>query len=366
MSYRLPESHIPYTDAYFLHSRKILHKEGLNPHVTMQVFLRKGPGKIYGIEEAVELIRTFSANNAKNLKVHALPEGSDYAPLETLMTIEGPICDFVELETLYLGAITAATSVKNGGPEPDLASITARAREIRDELPDKTLLYFGSRHWHWSWDERISKAAIAGGFDACATDAGAHANNLTGGVGTIPHALVLSLGHHYGRDTGTVRAAEAFDRHISSSIPRIALVDTFNHECDDAIATARALGKNLWGVRLDTPGENLGQCGAPDDGRRYWTGNGVTVELVHGLRQRLDAEGFEHVNIVLSSGFGNLDKIRAFKEGEAKYGRLFESIGIGSLFPAHFATADIVRVDGEDFAKAGRFLRPNSRLVRVI
>lgn len=366
MRYRLPESHSPYTDAYFLRSKEILKREGMNPHVTMQVFIRQGPGKAYGIDESVELIRAFSNENGRNLTVHALPEGADYQPLETLMRIEGPLQDFVELETLYLGAITAATSKKNGGPLPDMDAITRRAQAIRDLLPEKQLMYFGSRHWHWSADEAITKAAIAGGFDACASDAGAAASSLAGGVGTIPHALVLAFGHKYGRERGTAESAIAFDKHMDPAIPRIALVDTFNHEIDDAIATAKALGDKLWGVRLDTPGENLGQGALPDDGRRFWTGNGVTVEFVRHVRESLDAAGLEKVNIVLSSGFGDLDKIQAFIDGEKKYGRLFESIGIGSLFPARFATADIVRIDGDDFAKAGRGFKPNPRLQRML
>lgn len=366
MCHRLPGSHVPYTDAYFLRSKTILEREGLSPRVVMQVFIRKGPGHVYGIDEAVAMIEALSAQRGANLTVHALPEGASYAPQETLLRIEGPLQDFIELETLYLGAITSATSVRNGGPEPDLAAITRQAAAIREMLPDKSLMYFGSRHWHWTMDAAISKAAIDGGFDACATDAGAEAAGLAGGVGTIPHALVLAIAHAHGREVGTMEAAKAFDRHMDAAIPRVALVDTFNREADDAIATADALGERLWGVRFDTPGENLGQGGVPYDGRDYWTGKGVTVEFIRHMRRTLDDAGHERVNIVLSSGFGNLDKVRAFTEGESRYGRLFESIGIGSLFPAHFATADIVQVEGQPFAKAGRAERPNPRLRRVL
>ncbi|NJB68807.1 nicotinate phosphoribosyltransferase [Desulfobaculum xiamenense] len=366
MRYRLPESHRPYTDAYFLRSRHILEREDLNPRVTMQIFLRQGPGRIHGIDEAVGIIGSFAGNGGRNLTVHALPEGAEYAPLETLMLIEGPIQDFIELETLYLGVIASATSERNGDPLPDPSAVERRAAAIREMLPDKQLMYFGSRHWHWTYDEEITRAAIRGGFDSCATDAGATASGLSGGVGTIPHALVLTFAHRVGMERATAEATLAFDRHMDPSIARIALVDTFNREVTDSIATAEALGSRLWGVRLDTAGENLGQGGTPFDGRTHWTGNGVTVELVRNVREQLDAAGHNDVNIVLSSGFGDLEKIAAFKEGEARYGRLFESIGIGSLFPARFATADIVRIEGRDIAKAGRGLHPNPRLRRVL
>ena len=64
----------------------------------------------------------------------------------------------------------------------------------------------------------------------------------------MPHALVLIFGD-------TVRAAEAFDKHIDPEVPRIILVDTFKDEAEESLRVADALGDRLWGVRLDTPSE---------------------------------------------------------------------------------------------------------------
>jgi len=163
-----PPSHIPFTDKYFLRSRQILEREGLNPTVTMQVFFRDGPGVVAGVDAVVNLIDGFSPLAAHGGKVFALPEGSRFSPLEPVMHIEGPIQDFIELETIYLGTLTARTSQANGLSDPDLSVVAERASRIREMLPDKNLMYFGARHWHWSMEEAISRAAIGAGFDSFA------------------------------------------------------------------------------------------------------------------------------------------------------------------------------------------------------
>lgn len=361
-----PPSHVPYTDKYFIRSRRVLECEGLNPTVTMQVFFRDGPGVIAGVDAVVNLLDGFSPLAAHGGRVLALPEGSHFSPLEPVMHIEGRIQDFVELETLYLGTLTARTSVANGLPEPDLAAVAERAGRIRDMLPDKNLMYFGARHWHWTLEEALCKAVIGAGFDACATDAGARASGKTAGVGTIPHALILAVASRVGREQATKEATLAFDRHMEPECPRIALVDTFNREIDDSLDTAKALGKRLVGVRLDTAGELIGQGGVPSDGRPYWTGPGVTVSGTLAVRRALNAAGYEDVAVVLSSGFGDLDKVAAFAAAERVHGPLFTALGIGGLFPAWCATADIVRVEGRELAKSGRAYHRNPRLVRVL
>jgi nicotinate phosphoribosyltransferase len=362
----LPQSHRPYTDKYFLRSRQILEAERYNPTVTMQVFFRDGPGIFSGIDEVVTILDAFSPLAAHAGTVHALPEGASFSPLEPVMHIEGPFQDFIELETLYLGVVSASTSLANGLVAPTTAEVAARAGAIRAMMPGKHLMYFGARHWHFSVEEVFCRAAVAAGFDSCATDAGARAAGLPVGVGTIPHALVLAFAARDGREHATREATLAFDRHIEPGCPRIALVDTFNREIDDALDTARALKERLAAVRLDTAGEMIAQGGVPFDGRPHWTGRGVTVAGVVAMRRALDAAGFEHVDIVLSSGFGNPDKLAAFAEAERRYGRLFSSLGVGGLFRSWYATADVVRVEGLGLAKTGRQYQANPRLVRVL
>ncbi len=355
MKYNLPERYEPYTDKYFLRSREILEKDGLNPWVKMQVFIRKGPGKVKGLEEAISILEEYSELKENGGKIYALKEGSDYAPGETLMIIEGYLQDFIELETMYLGVLTAAMTPG----DIDLKQVEENAKRVVEAAEGRPVMYFGARHWHYSMDAEITKAAHQGGCVAASTDVGAGTFGEKG-VGTMPHALILAYGD-------TVKAAEAFDRYIDKKVNRIVLVDTFNREITDTLATARSLGKRLYGVRLDTCKENIGEGGTPENGIPYETGHGVTVELAKNVRTALDENGFENVKIVLSSGFGNVGKIKAFTDAEKRFGmRLFDALGVGGLFKANYATADIVEVNGKPFSKKGRKLNFNPRLEEVL
>jgi len=366
--FELPPDHRPYTDTYFLRARRILEADGLNPRATYQVFIRQGPGVVRGMDEAVAILAKYADFHGFDTHVYALPEGSRYEPGDSVMHMEAPVQQLVELETMYLGVISAATTMANSH-DLDLRALRERGRLIREICPHKRLIYFGARHWHWSMDPEISHILVQEcGWDATSTDAGAAGANQDQGVGTIPHSLVLAYAHKHGVQRAAVEATLAFDRHMEPQVRRIALVDTFNKEIDDSLATARAMPGRLHGVRLDTAGEVVAQGGLPLDPEKpkYWTGPGVTVEGTVAVRRALDQAGLESVNIILSSGFGNPDKLRAFMEGEKRYGRLFEALGIGGVFDSWHATSDIVRVEGRDLAKTGRALRPNPHMRRML
>jgi nicotinate phosphoribosyltransferase len=138
------------------------------------------------------------------------------------------------------------------------------------------------------------------------------------------------------------------------------LVDFENDSVRTALEVADALGERLWGVRLDTSELIVD--------RSLWTRmgdfspTGVNRELVQMVRDALDTAGHEHVHIVASGGF-DADKIAAFE----REGAPVDAYGVGSSLVqgANDFTADVVRLDGEDCAKAGRHFRANPRLVRV-
>jgi nicotinate phosphoribosyltransferase len=355
---RLPKKHEQYADKYFLRSKQILQEDEVNPFVRMQVFIRKGPGTLAGIDEAVAILDKYSDLREHGGVIRSLPEGSTYGPGETVMTIDAPLQDIIDLETMYLGVISAETTLASGGTQPSLKDIEARTREIVELCGDRPVMYFGARHWRYDKDKAIAKAAFKGGAKLCSTDVGASVIGEKG-VGTIPHALVLAYG-------STLEAAKAFDKYIDPDVPRVVLVDTFNKEITDTLECAEALDGRLSAVRLDTCGENVAELASPSDSRKFYGGTGVTIDAAYQLRTALDAAGYSDVKIVLSSGFGNVEKVRAFVEAEKELGvRLFDSVGVGGLYTANFATADIVRLDGEPFSKAGRYEKPNERLVEV-
>ena len=190
------------------------------------------------------------------------------------------------------------------------------------------MVSFGARHVHPLVSARMEYAAVGGGCVGCATPAGAALAGVAP-TGTLPHALVLSMGD-------TLHAAEAFDRHLPGDVQRIVLVDTYADEAEESVRVADAIGSRLHGVRLDTPSE-LG---------------GVTVELVERVRRRLDGAGHQHVKIFVSGGFGpeRIERMRAA-------GAPVDGFGVGSAIsaapPIEF-TADIKEVDAAPGAKRGR------------
>jgi len=380
-----------YTDKYFLRANEILKKEGLNPWVNMQVFVRKGPGKIAGIDEAVNLIIENSNIREVGGRIYAKKEGSNYNSKDTVINIIAPVQEIIELETLYLGVISKATTLANDKKGINYENIVKNVAEVVQLANGRSVFYFGARHWHYEDDKLLAKAAYEGGIRSFATDNGAEQFGLNGG-GTIPHALENVYAYYYGLNNGTAKSIEAFDKYMPKNVPRISLVDYNNKELTDSIASIDILRDKedssftrLDGVRIDTCGENFGEKSKRiKNGKKYWQGKGVTVELAYNLRKALDNAGTTNrVKIILSSGFSNPEKVKAFNEAEEKYGiRLYDAIGAGFLDGVRTATSDVILVgenaDDVDFYvnneaiqtnsvhKVGRPAIPNYDLERII
>lgn len=367
---RLPRHFEPYTDAYFLRSLEILQKEKLNPFIRVQFFIRKGPGKVYGLLEAVKILETFGSFKKNRGRVFSLQEGETFHSEETIMLIEGRAQDIIPFETMMLGVISAETTKANDTIRLDFKKITERMRAIMNVVGNRPVMYFGARHWRYDEDEKISKAAFDGGATDASTDIGASVVGKRG-VGTIPHSLECIYAWKYGIEHAVVETLKAFDRHIDPKIPRIALIDFRNREIDDSLLCAEALGTRLFGVRIDTSGENVMQGSQKILDHKndpYWHGKGVSISGVYAVRKALDDVGFKNIKIVLSSGFGNIEKVHTFVNAEKALGvRLFDSLGVGELFPSRSVTMDIVGVgerlgDLKPISKIGRTYKPNSRL----
>ena len=338
-----------YSDAYFTHTKTLLEEENLRPRVLMQVFQRKD-SILGGIDEAIAVLREGAGQCTPDgdfvpgwdgLEVRALHEGDPVAPWETVMTIEGDYSTFAHLETVYLGCLARRTLVMRN------------VREVVDAAAGKPILYFPARHDHWLVQTGDGWAAHVAGAIGVSTDA--QASWWGGrGVGTVPHALIAA----YGGDT--VAAAQAFARRFADEMSVTVLVDFENDSVRTALAVADALGEDLWGVRLDTS-ERLADAGlAARLGEA--APHGVAPELVHLVRDALDAAGHRHVRIVVSGGF-NAERIRAFEAAQVPV----DAYGVGSALirGANDFTADIVLLDGRHVAKVGREHRPNDRLELV-
>ncbi|MGC8843429.1 MAG: nicotinate phosphoribosyltransferase, partial [bacterium] len=130
-----------------------------------------------------------------------------------------------------------------------------------------------------------------------------------------------------------VEAFLAFDEVMPEDVKRVCLVDTLYDEKQEAIAAAEALGKRLFGVRLDTP-----------ESRR-----GNIKEILKEVRWELDLRGYDYVKIYLSGGVDEKE-IEETRE-------LVDAYGVGTAIsnaPTINFAMDIVEVEGKPFAKRGK------------
>jgi nicotinate phosphoribosyltransferase len=328
-----------YSDKYFVRAREILLADRYHPRVTMQVF-GKSPAFLGGVDEAIAILK-LCAIEWSELDVHALYDGDEVEPWETVLLIEGPYAAFAHLETLYLGVLARRTRV------------ATNTRQVVEAAAPKEILFFPARHDHWLVQTGDGYAAHVAGAIGVSTDAQASWWGSEG-MGTVPHALIAA----YGGDT--VLATRKFAEHIGPNVKLISLVDFENDCVRTSLEVARALGDRLYGVRLDTS-EMLVDRSLWDQMGSFRP-TGVNPQLVWNVRRALDGEGFEKVKIVVSGGF-TVEKIRDFERQQVPV----DGYGVGSsLFQGRFDfTADVVLLEGKPCSKVGREYRPNPRLEKV-
>jgi len=308
------------SDIYFVRTRDLLDSLELGETiVTAEIFSSK-EGLLAGIDEALHLLRN------RDLEIWALPEGSKISAKEVVMRVKGRYCDFGIYETPLLGILASSSGWATA------------ANQCKQAAGNQAVVCYGARHLHPSVAPVMERAAVVGGADDCSCILGALLLGRAP-VGTIPHAAFLIVGD-------TVELAKAYDRFVPEDAPRIILVDTFKDEAEEALRVAEALGSNLNGIRLDTPGER----------------GGVTAGLVRETRARLDQAGFNKVKIVVSGGL-NPERIITLSEAGA------DAFGVGSFIaraPAIDMTMDLKEIRGKAVAKRGRIpgISKNERLVK--
>jgi len=349
--FRLPVERIRsgyYSDAYFVYTKQLLETENHHPRVTMQVF-QKLRSVLGGIDEAIAVLKLGCGCEQDGewvpgwdqLEVHALHEGDEITPYETVLTIDGDYSLFAHLETVYLGSLARRSLI--------MRNVT----EVVEAANGKPIFYFPARHDHWLVQTGDGWSAHVAGAIGVSTDA--QASWWGGrGIGTVPHGLIAA----YGGDT--VKAAAVFAERFYGEMNITVLVDFENNSLRTALDVAHALGPRLWGVRLDTSEDMVDRSLLDELGGFKPTG--VNPRLVEKVRDGLDEAGFTGVRIVVSGGF-NVQRIREFETT----GVPVDAYGVGSslIRGQNDFTADIVRLEGRPCAKAGRWYHPNPRLDRV-
>lgn len=310
------------TDVYFLRTLDILKHMGIaDKVVTAEIFARKN-GVFVGIKEVKNILKD------KNIEMWSLKEGDTFEPKETLVRIKGSYKEFAIFESVILGCLASASGWATA------------SREVKEACGDKTFVCFGTRHLHPAVSPVMERAARIGGASGVSNVLAA---KLIGEepVGTLPHASFLVAGD-------TLEVALAYNEIMPKGHRRIVLVDTFKDEIEETLRIAKELGKNLYGIRLDTPSER----------------GGVTPELVKELRARLNMNGYNWVKIFVSGGL-TPEKIRILSEAGA------DSFGVGSYISGASPidmTMDIKEIEGKPIAKRGRIpgIIHNPRLIKTL
>ncbi len=336
--YDLPYNKIKagyFSAVYFNRGKHILKGvPSLNHNVTMQVF-QKNESIVCGLDESIAVLKRCS-DDWSALTVHALRDGDFVAPWETVMTIEGPLGYFMQLESVYLGILRDQTTVAT-----NMSDLVAAAA-------GKPVIYLADRFNNFANQEGQGYAAHVGGAFAVCTEAGA--SRFAGEpIGTMAHALIAA------HDGDVVTASRAFHYNYPN-VNLVSLVD-FNNDCvEDTLRCLDAFGKDLWGVRLDTS-EKMTDLSLQASSHTCLL-KGVCPELVHNVRNALDDNNGEHVKIVVSGGF-NVDKITQFEAEDVPV----DMYGVGSsvLKGGSDFTADVVK----PVAKQGRSFQPNPRMELV-
>ena len=356
-----------WTDQYFRRSKEVVERFG-DARVTYAVFMRRPV--VCAPRLALDWLQAIGLKRKASFDIDLrYDEGRWVGAGEPIMYVGGSLRHLADLETLLLQRL---------GP----ACVAAyNAYTMCADLPRVSFLAMDARHCAGTqMSELMAYAAAVGsarakrkvgalGFLGNATEATAHYFGQDRGLGTMPHALIGYAG-------STLRAAEMFDACFPDE-PMTVLVDYFAREVTDALTVCRRFPKRAsagkLSIRLDTPGSRFIEGLDPpasyavlersthaavrgdrtESELRYLVGPGVSAAAIWALREALNAEGFDRVKIVASSGFGPA-KCKIMAEANAP----IDVVGTGSYLPDRwsetYATADIVEYDGQPRVKVGR------------
>ncbi|MEM4188971.1 MAG: nicotinate phosphoribosyltransferase [Candidatus Caldarchaeum sp.] len=301
------------TDIYFQRTKAILERNASSEvSVVAETHAYSLPtgydwAVLAGVEEVAWLLEGLPVN------VYAMDEGTVFNVMEPVLSIEGRYVDFAVYEPSLLGMLRHASSV------------ATKAARVKMAAGSKSVLFFGIRCVHPAVTPMVDRAAYIGGCDAVSGVVGAVMLGLRP-TGTMPHALIIA--------TGDQRTAwRLFHDVMPPEVPRIALVDTFADERFESLMAAETLGKDLYGVRLDTPSSRRGSI----------------RKIVEETRWALDINGFKHVKIFLSGGVDE-DTVRELCDVVDGFG-----VGTSIAFPLSIdLSLDIVERDGKPMSKRGK------------
>lgn len=311
------------TDKYFLRSKETLEhqleKRELDPEmeivaeITVSLPKEYNFGVLTGVQDVLNIYRN------ENVEIKGMKEGEIVFDEEPIMNLRMKLKDYINLgplETPTIGELAQATG------------ISSKAARVKIASKDKPVISFGSRRTFPEISKKVEKYAVEGGLDGFSNIL-AEEELDEESVGTMPHALIILNSED---DPNQIRAWKAFDEAVGEDVPRIALVDTYGDEKEEAIMAAENM-ENLDGVRLDTTGSRRGNF----------------KQILEEVRWELNKRGYEAVKIFAS---GSLDEysVKDLRD-------VVDAFGVGtSVSTAKPAdpSYNIVEINGKPVAKRGK------------
>lgn len=326
---------------YFLKTHQIV-SQNLKGHiVTMQWFQRRDDVMLCGIDEAIAILHTF-AHNPQDLEILALNDGDIINKNEPVLKVSGRYEDFGFLESVIDGILARRSSV------------ATNVYWVKKVLGDSPCFSMADRQDDYLTQVGDGYATYVAGINKVSTDA----QGLWWGgkgMGTMPHALIEMC------QGDVCKAADLYHKTFPNE-KVTALIDYNNDVIRDSLKLAKHLGKTLKAVRVDTSLSLIDHY-FDDKDTTGFDPHGVCKELIFALRKALDDNGFDYVEIVVSSSF-TMEKIKEWK----KLNVPVDLYGVGTYFVNNSTcgfTGDLVRLDGKMEAKEGRYDIPSDRLKKV-
>jgi nicotinate phosphoribosyltransferase len=238
----------------------------------MEVYTRKSPFPdsnwlvLCGVYEVAKLLEGIPVDVDSMEEGEVFLTGGDSALYEPVMQITGRYQTFAKYENPILGFLCQASGV------------CTKAARLSLAARGKTVISFGTRRVHPALAPMIERSSFIGGMNSVSNVLGAKLLGMEPS-GTMPHAFILCVGDE-------VKAWKLFNEALPRNVPRIALIDTFSDEKFAAIRAIEALGRDLYGVRLDTPSSRRGDL----------------KKIVEEVRWELSHRGGRNVKIFVSGG----------------------------------------------------------------
>ena len=337
-----------YSAQYFLKISQVIKATQPDTVVTMQYHQMANNVTICGIKHVLELLKNFT--NFHKLKIFGLHDGDVVKAREPFLKITGPYFMFGYLESVMTGILRR------------MSSIATNAKALQSVANPTPVIFMGDRQDLFYSQPFDGYAAKVGGIKYQVTqrqllhwkEANASEEVL---FASMPHSFVQM---HAG---DLVAACKAYLK-VFPNERLIALVDYNNDVVNDSIKVAKALGDKLFAVRVDTSSNMTDQFFTNYTfGADYSNEYGVTPNLIKGLRNALNLEGYTKVKIFVSGGF-NKQKISEFKAAKA----VVDAYGVGTaLFNNKLDfSLNAVRLNGVEHAKKGVRDYPSDRLISLV